>query len=590
MHKIFFTFLFLALFIFNFEKTNAQTTNTGLLNNNQPGGITMSNEAFKSIVKIRTFVLDENYNLIKYSIGSGVSINSAGLILTNQHVVEVKDSFYNTKRDVGYIICLSENTTDEPDCSYTAKLINSDKDLDIALLQIENISGLSAKTAYPFLELQQTDESNINDEVIAIGYPDIGGKSATITRGIISGKTEINGVNWIKTDATVSYGSSGGAVIDKNSKVAGISSAIFSDSSGSMGYVINANSIKKWAERHQSDMASDNGQLADKVINFARQEKIIDKSNIFENAASPFFSISKLGIWKFIYIGENDVYVDNPADSDGGSMEVYVRKFPYTADIVNIVPDIKMNYLKNGKLLPIFQEDKDIFINGLPAKKLLIFDDSGAINLYVIPSGNNFIYINYNYGKGDKDKKVIDDIIDSFNIRDNFSDDGAEMKEYSHREPTFGLKVGTDWVIAEKNSKSGPLVILNKKYKDAFVLVTVTKNTENTKNYTNKTLLTLYKEMINKVNKIAQLISLKYVITGANANYKINKKIGNAFKMNIELKNIETQKTILYKTDYGKKIGGKYIIDIVLVTTNPNKKMFVKYQKEFDKMLAGFAL
>lgn len=124
-------------------------------------------DAHKAIVKIKSYALNADNELTLFSSGSGVIINSSGIVLTNQHVAILEDDFDNTERESSYIICLTEEIDKEPECKYTGKLIASNKDLDVALLKIENIAGYSNKNTFSFLNLNASDSTTVNNEVTA---------------------------------------------------------------------------------------------------------------------------------------------------------------------------------------------------------------------------------------------------------------------------------------------------------------------------------------------------------------------------------------------------------------------------------------
>ena len=169
--------------------------------------------AYKAVALIKSFSSVDGENLYQYASGSGIIISSNGVILTNYHVVTLEDEFDEGEYQSVYQICLSTQIDKEPDCHYVAKLIAKNKDQDLALLKIEPISGLSTQTSFEYLSLATTDNTKVNDTVIVMGYPAIGGDTITITKGIVSGKDEKFNNKWIKTDAVLSFGSSGGAAL-----------------------------------------------------------------------------------------------------------------------------------------------------------------------------------------------------------------------------------------------------------------------------------------------------------------------------------------------------------------------------------------
>ncbi len=153
-------------------------------------------------------------------LGSGVIVRSDGLILTNYHVIEGVDSIFVTLPSGG---------------SAPATIVGVDKDTDLGLLQINN-GGVNINL--PTLNFANSDNQHIGDVVLAIGNPY--GFGQTVTQGIISatGRANINLANYedfIQTDATISSGNSGGALINTQGELIGINTAVFSPEGGNSG-------------------------------------------------------------------------------------------------------------------------------------------------------------------------------------------------------------------------------------------------------------------------------------------------------------------------------------------------------------------
>lgn len=187
--------------------------------------------------------------------GSGIVISEDGYVLTNTHVVTL------------------DGTTAEPTIQvkasdgrlYTADLIGTDPMSDLAVIKLQDASGLQA------LDFADSNELNVGDVAIAIGAPL--GLSGTVTNGIISalnrsidvkssavpetpedsreGESEQPFDFWnfdipgqeggqqtqaagtisipvIQTDAAINPGNSGGALLDAEGKIIGVNVAILS--------------------------------------------------------------------------------------------------------------------------------------------------------------------------------------------------------------------------------------------------------------------------------------------------------------------------------------------------------------------------
>lgn len=151
------------------------------------------------------------------SVGSGVIVNAEkGYVLTNNHVVRDAEEIYVTLKDKRRV---------------KAKLIGTDKDTDIAVLQIkaDNLTALA---------IGDDNSLEVGDMVIAIGNPF--GLGQTVTSGIISA-LDRNGLgiegyeSFIQTDAAINPGNSGGALVNHKGELIGINTAILSSSGGNVG-------------------------------------------------------------------------------------------------------------------------------------------------------------------------------------------------------------------------------------------------------------------------------------------------------------------------------------------------------------------
>lgn len=178
--------------------------------------------------------------------GSGFVIDSAGYILTNNHVIAASVT------SGGKITVRLNDGTD-----YSATVVGRDSAYDLAVLKI---SGAMLKA----LQFGDSDKVAVGDSVIAIGSPL--GLSGTVTLGIISAKDravtagesrEDNSfINALQTDAAINPGNSGGPLVDATGSVIGVNSAIASLSATStqagsigLGFAIPINQARLTAEQ-----------------------------------------------------------------------------------------------------------------------------------------------------------------------------------------------------------------------------------------------------------------------------------------------------------------------------------------------------
>ena len=153
----------------------------------------------------------------KRGLGSGVIVNaSAGLIITNAHVIEDADEIIVTLKDKRQL---------------EAEIVGTDKKTDIALIKV------SAKKLAE-LQIAKASDVKVGDYVIAVGNPF--GLSHSVTAGIVSALGRDNGSgdgyqDFIQTDASINPGNSGGALVNSKGELIGINSAIISRSGGNQG-------------------------------------------------------------------------------------------------------------------------------------------------------------------------------------------------------------------------------------------------------------------------------------------------------------------------------------------------------------------
>jgi serine protease Do len=150
--------------------------------------------------------------------GSGVIISSDGYIITNAHVIKDADTV---------------NVRTMNNRVYPAKVIGSDPDTDIAVLQIQGSN-------FPAIPLGSSENLRVGEWIMAIGSPLAENLAHTVTMGIVSAKGRsgiglLDFEDFIQTDAAINPGNSGGALINLDGELVGINTAIASRSGGFQG-------------------------------------------------------------------------------------------------------------------------------------------------------------------------------------------------------------------------------------------------------------------------------------------------------------------------------------------------------------------
>jgi serine protease Do len=171
--------------------------------------------------------MEEMQAMPRMSSGSGVIVDSSGLILTNNHVVagggKVTVRLYDGRE-------------------YVATDVRTDPATEIAVIKIK-------ATGLPTAQLGNSDDLKIGDWVLAVGQPF--GLENTVTAGIVSATGRAVGITrheeFIQTDAAINPGNSGGPLVDLKGRVIGINTAISSSSGGfqGIGFAVPVN-VAKW--------------------------------------------------------------------------------------------------------------------------------------------------------------------------------------------------------------------------------------------------------------------------------------------------------------------------------------------------------
>ncbi|MBG6240085.1 putative serine protease PepD [Mycetocola sp. CAN_C7] len=231
--------------------------------------------------------------------GSGIVLSEDGYVLTNNHVVTLDGKLADPQIQV----------TDNDGKLYTATIVGTDPVYDLAVIKLEDASGMTP------MEFADSDDLNVGDAAVAIGAPL--GLAGTVTDGIVSAlnrsitvassavpedSTEDDGTDspydvWgfnipgqepdaqpqtqsvislsvIQTDASINPGNSGGALVDSDGKLIGVNVAIASagstetsSQSGSIGvgFAITANIAKRVSDEIIANGEASHGLLGASV-------------------------------------------------------------------------------------------------------------------------------------------------------------------------------------------------------------------------------------------------------------------------------------------------------------------------------------
>jgi serine protease Do len=150
------------------------------------------------------------------SMGSGFVVDPAGVVVTNNHVVE-------SARE---IVAITNGGK-----AVRAQLVGRDDKTDLAVLRLEG------RESYPAVSWGDSDRVEVGDWILAVGNPF--GLGGTVTAGIVSarGRDLQAGPydDFLQIDAPINTGNSGGPSFNLDGEVIGVNTAIYSPSGGSVG-------------------------------------------------------------------------------------------------------------------------------------------------------------------------------------------------------------------------------------------------------------------------------------------------------------------------------------------------------------------
>jgi len=213
--------------------------------------------------------------------GSGVIISSDGYIITNNHVIENAEKI---------TVKLNDNR------EFEAQVIGRDPSTDIALLKIngENL---------PHINYGDSDKLRLGEWVLAVGNPF--NLTSTVTAGIVSAKGRNLGIlddnyrieSFIQTDAALNVGNSGGALVNTEGQLVGITTAIISPSGAYAGnsFAIPVNIVKKVVEDlkiygtvQRAVMGVSVGEMTAELAEKAKMKEIRGAyiNEVYENSAA----------------------------------------------------------------------------------------------------------------------------------------------------------------------------------------------------------------------------------------------------------------------------------------------------------------
>ncbi|MFH1534083.1 MAG: S1C family serine protease [Nitrospirota bacterium] len=396
---------------------------------------TDDSDEYLPTVKIFAYSMGYDGSLVAEAYGSGTLIDSKGTILTNNHVIE--NYWDPASPNDAFQICLTKsNDTNEPICEFTASLITRDTDKDLALLKIDSkdVSGGSVSFDF-YLPYNNSSDCAVGDTVTVIGYPDTGGRTITYTSGLISGFLTEGGVKYIKTDADVSFGNSGGTAVDGLGNFIGVPTYVVGSYSYEvLGYLFPVSEIVNWIGDNKNDDVVRN-EVADAALKDAMVASITaNETGIYKNDYPPY-RISLVDGWKFgnslegsfdsesygSYSGSSDVVIF-PVDRGDTSqlyVEVSVTDYSYEVtldDIEYILGDYADVEAVSGHERVDFNGKYSAVKETYSYYDWWYYQNINTVTYY-IPYGDKVINVLYGYTDGEEDRiDEVEGLLESFEV------------------------------------------------------------------------------------------------------------------------------------------------------------------------------
>ena len=229
--------------------------------------------------------------------GSGIIVRDDGYIMTNHHVIaEALDDYGNMANDSKIEVFLS-NQIDTP---YEATVVGSDGRTDLAVIKID-------ATELPVVEFGDSDKVKVGEVAITIGNPGGIEYMGSVSVGVISGLNRSIAVDegkdfkLIQTDAAISPGNSGGALLNAKGEVIGVNTVkIFGSGYEGLGFAIPINTAKDITDSLIEHKYVKGRPLLGIIVDTRFNSEMAERYNVPEgvlvNEVSPLTGAYKAGI------------------------------------------------------------------------------------------------------------------------------------------------------------------------------------------------------------------------------------------------------------------------------------------------------
>jgi hypothetical protein len=388
-----------------------------------------------------------------YSTGSGTLIRSDGVILTNAHVITESPLLFEdvdeseTSEDENSLldafeICLTMSVEEEPVCGHIASVIAYDETFDVALLKLdEPTDDLIA------LDYLNDTELSLEESITIYGYPSTGGKTLTSTQGQVSGFEEFDGIPYVKTDAALYFGNSGGTVVNSTGDFVGIPTYL----DFNIGYFLEIDEIEDWITA-QIDQATQI-DLAHRALleDYLALIETISTTGIYTHETYPRYTLTlpEDRDWEVYQLQENMLSLYAETTSDAALWQLTITDFPFELNedyMASIVENFEEDYYYEDLQKETFE------IQGTSGWKFTLTETSGYLEeMYLIPYGYSLLSFS-TVGLGDISsiQTWLQGVFDGFQwtaAPESWPEE--TLSTYTSEDPSFSLERKGDWYFLE---------------------------------------------------------------------------------------------------------------------------------------------
>lgn len=416
-------------------------------------------------VKITSYKKLFTENVIAYGSGSGTVVSSDGIVITNNHVIFDEDE---QKALDTFEICITFDVQKEPVCKYTARLIEHDKDMDIALLKInkEDVFG----NRFPdltFLDYKNPAAPKEKTRIQVVGYPGSGGETITITQGQISGFEEFNDYQYFKTDTDFDHGSSGGTALDENGNFIGIPTYIRSYAEN-VGYFLDLREAQTWladnvGKSPKAEFAAES--LLEKEL--ARFKKANDDLK-YTQEHYPFLQVTLSEGWEFLEINNDSFFASQKNLSNPTGFSLFTSKYQFTVN-EGYMNKLNEELERIKDVYPDYKKEEVTFA-GQSAWKITYTSIANKNTTYYIPYGYTIVGLSYSIDldEAEKQEKAVLPVIDSFQFTKSVIQDPELSSVIQFTEPPFEITSAGAWRLMKNESKQPMRLLAEAVEKDNF--------------------------------------------------------------------------------------------------------------------------